>query len=304
VQRTYAILGTGALGGFYGTRLQRAGLDVHFLLHSDYDHVRQHGLVCESVDGNFTLPHVNAYRDTRDMPRCDVVCVTLKTTQNHLLPALLPPVVKDDSLVILMQNGLGNEDLAAGIVGVHRVAGGLCFLCSNKTGPGHICHLDYGYVRFGNHASGVTDRLRAIAGDFQRAGIEAECVPDLAAARWRKLVWNIPYNGLSVVLNATTERLMRDPHTRTLVEALMREIAPCEPTITDELIKKMLRDTDKMKPYKTSMMLDYEAHRPMEIEYIYGNPLRAAKRTGVAVPLLETLYRQLKFLDAANVSCE
>jgi 2-dehydropantoate 2-reductase len=199
-----------------------------------------------------------------------------------------------------MQNGLGNEDEVAAIVGPHRVAGGLCFLCSNRTGPGHICHLDYGYVRFGNHAGGVTDRLRAVAADFQRAGINAECVPDLAAARWRKLVWNIPYNGLSVVLNATTDQLMRDPHTRALVEALMREIAPCEPTITDAFIQKMLRDTDKMKPYKTSMMLDYEARHPMEIECIYGNPLRAAQRRGIAVPLLESLYRQLKFLDASN----
>jgi 2-dehydropantoate 2-reductase len=201
-----------------------------------------------------------------------------------------------------MQNGLGNEEFVAGIVGAQCVAGGLCFLCSNKTGPGHICHLDYGYVRFGNHTGGVTDELRAIAADFQCGGIEAECVPDLAAARWRKLVWNIPYNGLSVVLNATTDRLMRDPHTRALVEALMREIAPCEPSITDEFIQKMLRDTDKMKPYKTSMMLDYEAHRPMEVEYIYGNPLRAAQQRGIAVPLLETLYRQLKFLDAVNTS--
>ena len=300
MNRTYAILGTGALGGFYGARLQRAGLEVHFLLNSDYDHVRQHGLICESIDGDFSLPRVNAYRNTRDMPRCDVVCITLKTTQNHLLPTLLPPVVKDDTLVIAMQNGLGNEDEVAAIVGADRVAGGLCFLCSNKTAPGHICHLDYGYVRFGNHNNGVTDRLRAVAADFQRADITAECVEDLRAARWRKLVWNIPYNGLSVILRATTAQLMRDAHTRTLVESLMREIAPCEPAITDEFIQKMLRDTDKMKPYKTSMRLDYEAHRPMEIEYIYGNPMRAAQQQGMTVPRIEALYRQLKFLDAAN----
>jgi len=304
MSRTYAILGTGALGGFYGARLQRAGLEVHFLLHSDFEHVRQHGLICESVDGNFTLPRVNAYSDTRDMPPCDVVCVTLKTTQNHLLPTLLPPVVKNDSLVLVMQNGLGNEAEVAALVGADRVAGGLCFLCSNKIAPGHIRHLDYGYVRLGNYAHGITERLRAVAADFQRAGIHAECVPDLAAARWRKLVWNIPYNGLSVLLRATTDQLMRHPHTRALIEAIMREMAPCEPTITEEFIQQMLRDTDKMKPYKTSMRLDYEARRPMEIEYIYGNPLRAAQRKGVAVPLLEMLYRQLKFLDAANTKCE
>ena len=86
--RTYAILGTGALGGYYGACLQRAGLDVHFLLRSDYEHVKEHGLIVESPDGDFTLPHVNAYQDVAKMPACDVVVVALKTTQNHLLPEI------------------------------------------------------------------------------------------------------------------------------------------------------------------------------------------------------------------------
>lgn len=302
--RSYAILGTGALGGFYGARLQRAGLEVHFLLRSDYQHVRQHGLVCESVDGDFVLPRVNAYDDVRRMPRCDVVCVTLKATENHLLPALLPPVVKENGLVLMMQNGLGNEEQAAAVVGAHRVAGGLCFICTNKIGPGHIRHLDYGYVRLAEFQGGVTERLRAVAADFREAGIDAECVEDLQLARWRKLVWNVPYNGLSVVLRASTAELMRDPNARALVEALMREVVAaataCGSPIAGDFIQKMLADTDRMKPYKTSMMLDFEAGRPMEVEAIYGNPLRAARNAKVAVPLLDMLYRQLKFLDAAN----
>ena len=162
MQRSYAIIGTGALGGFYGARLQHAGCELHFLLHSDYEHVRQHGLICESKDGDFTLPKVNAYRDARDMPKCDVVCVCLKTTQNHLLPQLLPPVVKDDGVVLVMQNGLGIEAQVAGIVGAQPVMGGLCFLCSNKVGPGHIRHLDYGHVGLGEFATrGISERMRA-----------------------------------------------------------------------------------------------------------------------------------------------
>src|SRR4028118_2338743 len=79
--RTYAILGTGAVGGFYGARLQKAGLDVRFLLHSDYEHVRQHGLVVESPEGDFTLSQVKAYRNADEMPRCDVVVIALKSTR-------------------------------------------------------------------------------------------------------------------------------------------------------------------------------------------------------------------------------
>jgi 2-dehydropantoate 2-reductase len=305
VTRSYAILGTGALGGFYGARLQHSGRDVHFLLHSDYEHVREHGLICESKDGDFTLPRVNAYRDVRDMPRCDVVCVCLKTTQNHLLPELLPPVVKNDGIALVMQNGLGNEDGVAEIVGLQRVMGGLCFICSNKVGPGHIRHLDYGLVALGEFPQrGVSDRMRAIAGDFEHAGISIQLAEDLAIVRWQKLVWNIPYNGLSVILDANTDALMGDPHTRQLIEKIMCEVVldarACGVAVGDNIVTKMLSDTEKMKPYRTSMKIDFDERRPMEVEAIFGNPLRAAQNAGSTSPLLETLYAQLKFLDAAN----
>ena len=307
MQRSYAIIGTGALGGFYGARLQRAGCELHFLLHRDYERVRQHGLICESPDGDFTLPKVNAYADARDMPKCDVVCVCLKTTQNHLLPQLLPPVVKDDGIVLVMQNGLGMEAQVAEIVGPQRVIGGLCFLCSNKVGPGHIRHLGYSLVALGEFAThGISGRMRAIADDLQRANVETELTEDLDIARWQKLVWNIPYNGLSVVLNATTTELMTQPQTRQLVEAIMREVVAdaraCGVAVTDEIIGKMLSNTERMTPYRTSMKIDYDERRPLEVEAIFGNPLRAVRRAGAASPLLEQLYAQLKFLDARNVT--
>jgi 2-dehydropantoate 2-reductase len=297
----YAIIGAGALGGFYGARLQRAGCDVHFLLHSDYDHVRQHGWVIESKDGDFTLPKVNAYRNARDLPACDVVIVALKATQNHLLPELLP--ARGD--VLLLQNGLGGEELIAGIVGPERVMGGLCFLCSNKVGPGHIRHLDYGMVSLGEFATrGVSDRLRGIAGDLNRAGIKTQLLDDLRVGRWNKLVWNIPYNGLSVILNANTDVLMANPATRQLIEAIMREVVAdaqaCGVPVADAIVEKMLDYTDKMTPYRTSMKIDFDEDRPMEVEAIFGNPLRAAQAAGQASPILETLYRQLTFLDAVN----
>jgi 2-dehydropantoate 2-reductase len=306
--RRYAIIGTGALGGFYGARLARAGCDVHFLLHGDYPHVRQHGLVVDSADGDFVLPHVNAYGRAADMPPCDVVCVCLKTTANHTLPELLPPVIAPDGVVLVMQNGLGVEEQVAGIVGPGRAMGGLCFLCSNKVGPGHIRHLDYGYITLADYdparqAAGVTARMRAVGGDFERAGIRVQYAEDLILARWRKLIWNVPFSGLSVVLNATTDLLMAEPQTRALAEALMREVAAAAAaadgrTIDEQFIAAQLADTAKMAPYRPSMLLDHDAGRPMEVEAIFGAPLRAAAAAGCPTPRLEMLYDQLKFLDA------
>ena len=307
--RSYAILGTGALGGFYGARLCRAGADVHFLLHSDFEHVQRQGLVIDSKDGDFVLPRVQAYRDVRDMPPCDVAVVALKATQNHLLPSLLPTVLADDGVVLLMQNGLGGEEDVARAAPGHAVLAGLCFLCSNKVGPGHIRHLDYGSVRFAEYAADsapawVSERMRGVAQDFANAGVQVDIKEDLVLARWQKLVWNVPMSGLSVVLDADTQALMTDPHTRALAEDIMHEVVAgaraCGRHIHDSFVRKMIDMTVAMPPYRASMKIDYDDGKPMEVEAIYGNPLRKARTAGAVLPLVETLYRQLKFLDDAS----
>lgn len=305
--RRYAVIGTGAVGGFYGARLQQAGLEVHFLLHSDYAHVREYGLRVESPDRVLTLGRVHAHASVDTMPPCDVVIVALKTTGNRLLPELLSKPLAKNGAVLMLQNGLGTEAEAAAVVGEQRVLGGLCFICANKLGPGHILHLDYGDVMLGEYRAdgapgGITPRMEAIAADLRAAQLSVTCCEDLSLARWKKLVWNIPYNALSVILRTTTDHLMQQPDSRALVEALMREVATgaaaCGKTIEDAFIRKMLDDTDRMKPYKTSMMLDYEAGRPLEIEAIYARPLAAAQAAGAACPRIETILRQLRFLGA------
>ncbi len=304
--RNYAIVGTGALGGFYGAKLQKAGLEVNFLLRSDYDHVKKHGLIVDSPQGDFTLPQVRAYHDVHKMPQCDVVIVAIKTTQNHLLPKLLPPLLKENGVVLVLQNGLNVEPEVAKIVGAERVIGGLCFLCSYKVSPGHICHLDYGTITLGEYREdyqpiAITNRLHQIANDFKRAEIQIKLSADLLLSRWKKLIWNIPYNGLSVLLNARTDELMVNPDTLILVEQIMGEVVAaaktCDRIIPDDFIPHMFEYTHKMKPYRTSMKIDYDESRPLEIEAIFGNPIRVAQEGGIKLPQIEVLYRMLKFVD-------
>ncbi|MBE9165146.1 MULTISPECIES: putative 2-dehydropantoate 2-reductase [Microcoleaceae] len=311
--RNYAIIGTGAVGGFYGAKLEKAGLEVNFLLRSDYQTVKKQGLIIESPEGDFTLPQVRAYHDARTMPQCDVVIVALKTTQNHLLSKILPLLLKDNGVVLVLQNGLNAEPKIAKIVGAERVIGGLCFLCSYKIGPGHVSHLDYGTITLGEYAQdykaiGITDRLHQIAEDFQRAEIPIEMSEDLLLSRWKKLVWNIPYNGLSVILNARTDELMANPDTLILVEEIMAEVIAaaksCDRIIPDSFIADMLEHTHKMKPYRTSMKIDYDESRPLEVEAIFGNPMRVAQQAGVKLPQIEVLYRMLKFVDVQRQEAE
>ncbi len=301
--KSFAIIGTGAVGGYYGGLLQRAGFDVHFLLHSDFEFVKENGLTVESVSGDFHLQQVNAYNDPKQMPRCDVAIVSLKTTDNSILKDVLPYVLKEDGVVLTLQNGLGSEEEIASIVGPERVIGGLCFLCSNKVGPGHVRHEDYGLITLGEYLadgqpSGITSRLEQIGAAMRSAGMEIQLIEDLPLARWKKLVWNIPFNGLTVVKNCLTDVLVKNPENRALCRQLMDEVAAasaaCARPIDPVFIDKMMEHTEKMVPYAPSMKLDFDRGNPMEIESIYGNPIRAAKAAGIEMPETEKLYQQLK----------
>ena len=309
MDKRYAILGCGALGGLYGGMLARAGREVHFLLHSDYQHVADRGLQIESPWGDFTLAKVNAHQSAATLPPCDVTIVGLKTTNNHLLPKLLPPPTRGGGVVLVLQNGLGVEADSAAIVGADRVLGGCCFLCSNKIGPGHVRHLDFGRIVFGEFeqtGSGVSQRARDICAELVAAGIDAEATDDLRMARWRKLMWNITFNGLSVVLDASTKELVDDPNALALCESVVREVhgaaAACGVQIPPQMIDKTIENTRQMVPYDSSMRLDYSHRRPMELESIFGNPLRAAADCGASMPRVEMLYRPQRFKDASNLS--
>ncbi|MGB0767568.1 MAG: putative 2-dehydropantoate 2-reductase, partial [Phycisphaeraceae bacterium] len=295
----------GALGGYYGARLMHGGAEVHFLCHSDAEHVARHGWLVESTQhGELKLPRVRAYADVGEMPRCDVVVIGLKTTSNALLGDLLPRVVKDDGCVLTLQNGLGPEDAAAAVVGAERVLGGLCFLCSNKVGPGHIRQDRFDHVKLGEHGHrGVTDRVERIAQDFEAGGVQVQRVADLNAARWEKLVWNMPYNGLAALHGEDCSALMRDrePAVRAImVEVVAGADAAAGHAIPESFVDAMLGNTRKMNAYKPSMMIDRELGRPMELEAIYGEPLRRAAAAGVAMPAARALYDRLNEIEAAR----
>jgi len=319
---SYAIIGTGAIGGYYGARLQQAGCEVHFLLRGDYEAVRHSGIAIESIDGDFELPQVKAYSQSTDIPPVDVAIVALKTTQNNHLHTLLPPIKKGGAILSL-QNGLGIEaDISRQLKGqlkeregtVPDILGGLCFICSNRIGPGHFRHSAYGRILLGAHNPTAqpctpTPLMGAIAADFAKGPIAIETTDDLPMARWQKLVWNVPYSGLSVVLDATTEEMMADSGVQSLITTLMAEVintanAWGEQTspgtnrhLPFSLIDEMIAHTEVIEPYRTSMKIDYDENRPLEVETIVGNPLRAAQAMGVSVPTMTMLYQQLSFLN-------
>ena len=300
----YAIIGTGAIGGFYGARLDKAGFEVHFLLHTDYQYVVDHGLTIDSCDGNFTLPSPKVYDSTSEMPQCDVVIVALKTTQNPLLPSLLPPLLKPDTIILLIQNGIGVEADVQQLFPSQPIAAGMAFICSAKAGPGHINHQFYGNINIGNYSCHNPQRYNQMLADFRAAGIGAADVEYLEA-RWKKAVWNMPFNGMTVALNTTTNRLLSCESTHRLIYDQMLEVIGAAQALgvknlDTRFADKMIANTIKMPPYSPSMKLDFDFHRPMEINYLYTRPIAEARAAGFAMPKLEMLEAELQFITLSS----
>ena len=300
----YAVIGSGAVGGYYGGKLARSGQEVHFLFHSDYDYVKENGLKVDSVKGDFHLDSVLVYNSTSEMPKCDVVLVGLKSTNNKLLKELLPPLLHQDTLVVLIQNGLGLEaDLQQDFPDL-KIVGGLAFICSSKIGEGHIAHFDEGKLNLGSYSCDDEALLEQVCSDFQQAGVETRIL-QLEMARWMKLVWNIPYNGMTVVLNTTTGKLMANRHTEDLLRKMMLEVI-CGAnrvgegrfTIPEAYADNILDITRRMVPYSPSMKLDYDHRRPLEVDYIYSRPILEAKKAGYDMVRVSMLEQQLRFIES------
>lgn len=201
------VVGCGAIGSFYGAKLLLAGNETHFLLRSDYEQVKANGVDFESVDGNF---HVNpiAAREPEEIGVCDAVFIGLKTTANYAFERLLTPLVGPHTVIVTLQNGLGNEEALAKLFGPENILGGLCFVCLNRIKPGYIRHIEHGSIRLGEFGRKPLPRTFAIAEMFKRVKIPCTVEENLKKAHWEKLIWNIPYNGLGVAACAGYETVL------------------------------------------------------------------------------------------------
>jgi 2-dehydropantoate 2-reductase len=312
-----AVVGCGAVGSYYGAKLARDGHELHFLLRSDYETVRRNGVSIRSPQGDFQV-RPRCARTPDEIGRSDLVLIGLKTTANDQFQSLLPPLVDSTTRVMTLQNGLGNEEQLARLFPVEQVMGGLCFVCLNRLAPGVIHHMDHGLVMVGEFQRWPEPRTHDIASMFRHAGILCKVAPNLVQAHWEKLVWNIPFNGLGVAgvagleafescsfsassATLTTDKLLGDSRWEKLVRELMLEVISAARAlgydVPDSLADKQIERTRTMGAYKASTLLDFEKGLPLELEGLFLEPLRQAKKARAPVPRLETLCRILEKLN-------
>jgi len=301
-----AVIGAGAVGAYYGGRLAQHGHDVHFLLRSDYKHVARNGWTIKSHHGDFKLPPgtMHVYDKPQKMPKADWVIVTLKATANDQFQSLIPPLLKENTIILTMQNGLGNEERLAELFGPQRIVGGLAFVCIHRVEPGVIHHMDHGYVRVGEFIESGQERARAISEMFRKSKVECDVLESLKKGRWAKLVWNVPFSGLGGALDMATDECLDSAEGRQLVRAVMEEVIAgahaCGVELSQSVIDQRMKETSTMGSYQSSMQLDRQNGRPMEVEAILGESVRQAAAAGVAMPITAELYRLATVVNLAK----
>src|SRR5256886_16881759 len=276
-----AVVGSGAIGSYYGAKLAYAGSAVHFLMRGDLSEVHHAGLYVRGKGENFRLAEVNCDNSTKEIGPCDLVLIAVKATSNTDLVDLVPPLLHRRTMLLTLQDGLGNEEFLAEHFGAKRVLGAICFICLSRTSSTEVERCDYGHIKIGEHGRAPQLRTQEVAGEFTRGGVQCSVVEDLALEHWRKLVGNIPFNGLSILAGGIdTATILADEALYRMTRALMGEVIDaankCGHALESAAALEQIKRTETMSEYKPSTLLDWEAGKPLEIEAIWGEPLGRA----------------------------
>jgi 2-dehydropantoate 2-reductase len=296
------VVGAGAIGGFYGALLAKAGAEVAVVCRSDYDAVKRHGFTIQShALGTWRFCPSQIIRQAGDFQgEADYLLLCTKVLPDLDRAALIREAVSPGTAIVLIQNGVEIEQEIQSAFPRNEIISGLAYICCNRIKPGTLAHLAFGRLTLGSPSGPVSPKTRALCGLFNRSGIECQESADIVTERWKKCVWNAPFNPLSVLSGGlSTADILQSQEM--FVRRIMRDICRIAHALghflPDQVIETNIENTRIMPPYKTSMLLDYEQGRPMETEAILGNALRAGQRADLTTPYLESVYALMKLKE-------
>lgn len=290
------IVGAGAVGAFFGSALGRQGARISVVCRSDYEAVSHQGYDIRSpLLGNHRFKPAAVLRDVAEATPPDYLILTVKVLRGMDRATLIRPAVGLHTVIVLIENGIDIEDEIAAAFPDNELLSALAFVAVSRTGSGQIHHQSSGSLNMGRYPAGITPAAEKIAALFEASGVGCKLTENVVGARWQKAVWNATFNPISImggVLDTAT--MLKTPEDRAFVRKAMDEVCAVSAAAghpqPPKLPEQMITHTHNMPAYKTSMALDYENRRPMEIEAILGNTVRAGRKHGVAMPALESIY--------------
>lgn len=301
------VVGAGAVGAFYGSALARQGARVTVVCRSDFAAVSSEGYHIRSpLLGDHQFRPAGVLRDAGDCQAApDYLVLAVKVLDGTDRVALLRPAVGPKTVVVLIENGVDIEMPIAAAFPDNELLSCLAFIAVTRRGNGEIHHQSAGWLTMGCYPAGITPAARKLAELLEASGVNCRLTQDVIGARWQKAVWNASFNPISIMGGVLdTAMMLATPDAQAFVRQTMQEIcavagAEGHPQ-SPKLIEQLIQGTLAMPAYKTSMAIDYENGRSMEIEAILGNVVRAGRKHGVAMPALESLYALAGMIQRAK----
>jgi 2-dehydropantoate 2-reductase len=304
----FALVGPGAIGLYYGGLLAKAGAPLHVLARSDVASMQTDGITIRMIDPTTNVLNAEDHitpaqiaRDAAEIGHVDCVIIAAKSTVNTALLESLRLLIKPKHTIVLtLQNGMGNADFFAKHFPESPMLAGLCFVCANRTAPAVVENYLPGRVEIGSLNDNYPVEAEATVAVFTQAGIKTRHSPALDASLWRKLCWNVPFNGLSLLAAGgnTTDQIFGDPalaqRARQLMEEIQHAAANAGYEIPESFLQGQFDVTEKMGAYRPSSLIDYLDGRPVEVEAIWGEPLRRGQALGLEMPELSKLYAEIQ----------
>ena len=301
------VVGAGAVGALFGSALARQGAPVSVVCRSDYDAVKSGGYDIRSpLLGDHRFRPQAVFREAaecRTPP--DYLILTSKVLPGSDRAALIRPAVGPRTVIVLIQNGVDIEPPIASAFPDHELLSSLAFVAVGRTAAGAVHHQSLGSLIMGRYPVGSTPSAARLAALFEASKVGCRLTDDIVGARWQKAVWNATFNPISIMGGVLdTAMMLATEQNETFVRQAMTEV--CAVAAADghpqspKLVDQMISSTRAMPAYKTSMALDYENGRPMEIEAILGNTVHAARRLSVSVPALDAIYALARMIDNAR----
>ncbi len=295
-----AIMGSGGVGGYFGGLLARAGYDVTFVARGAHLRaLRDQGLHVESVHGGFTVTPVQATDDPAAVGPVDTVLFATKTYQLEPAAAAMRPLIGPATTVLPLHNGIDAAERTAAVLGAGPVLGGLCYVGSMISAPGHIKQVSqFRRVIAGELRGGISPRVERIVTALAAAGAQAEATNDIQNARWTKFIFIAPFSGVGSVARVPAGKIVGCPETRALLEDAMLEVEAVARAagvaLDADIVATTMTFCDNMAPGQTaSMQRDIMDGKPSELESLIGVMVRLGAELGVPTPIFRYFYASL-----------
>jgi 2-dehydropantoate 2-reductase len=296
------VMGAGAVGAYFGARLQQAGEQMVFCARGEHLRaLKDHGLKFTSYQGGFSIA-VTATSEPRDFAPYDLILFCVKSYDTAAAARTLEGCLNPGGAILTLQNGVENEAVLAEVFGREAVMGGNARVGAELVAPGHVVHRTGGLIEFGELDGRDTTRAQRLAELFRRAGIFGELTMRLPTIRWEKLLWNAAFNTVATLVQRKVGDLIDDPDCVELLRALMHEIAAVARAEGVELgdaqvEAQITRSRAMLREVRPSTLQDSERGKPLEYEALCGAVIRAARRHQIATPHMDTVYALMKLLD-------